>query len=256
MLRLAQLSDTHLVADPAGMVWGHDSAANLASVVESFSRRPDAVVVTGDLSEDGSVEAYRRVQAITASLADEVHYVPGNHDDRANMAEVLGTGEVVRAVALSSDWTLVLLDSQWPGHDAGRIEVDSLESLDAALARSTNHVVVGLHHPPRSTCAAEYCSIVNADALLEVLAGTGTCAPCCRDTSTTASRSRTTGSSSSARRRRCGSSSTASRTSRRRARRRPHGCWNYTTTARSFRNSCVPGEAATQHTAMLRMNRG
>lgn len=169
MIRLAQLSDTHLVGESAPLPFGQDGAASLAAVVDAFELRPDVLVTTGDLAEDGSVDAYRRVLALTAGLADEMHAVAGNHDDVASMDEVLGTAGAVRTVALSADWTMLLVNSQWEGNGAGRLDRETLTALDEGLAVTGHNVVVCMHHPPVSTCNDPYCRIVNAAETLRVL---------------------------------------------------------------------------------------
>jgi len=169
VIRLAQLSDTHIVGEAGGRSFGQDSAASLAAVVDSFPVRPDVAVITGDLAEDGSIEAYRKTRALTCALADELHVVDGNHDDRAHMGEVFGARDDVRVVPLTARWTMVLVSSQWPGHDIGRIGPETLDDLDHALARARQHTVVSLHHPPASTCDNPYCGIVNAAEAMRVL---------------------------------------------------------------------------------------
>jgi Icc protein len=168
-IRLAQLSDTHIVGEPGGLSFGQDSAASLAAVVDSFPARPDVAVITGDLAEDGSIEAYRKTSALTSALAGEMHVVDGNHDDRAHMREVFGAADDVRVVPLTPRWTMVLVSSQWPSHDIGRIGPETLDSLDDALARTRQHTVVCMHHPPASTCDNPYCGIVNAAETMRVL---------------------------------------------------------------------------------------
>src|SRR4051812_29472396 len=84
VIGLAQLSDTHLVADPRGVVYGHNSAENMAAVVGAFESRPDVAVITGDVAEDGSADAYRTVRSIVSDFAGELHVVAGNHDDSTN----------------------------------------------------------------------------------------------------------------------------------------------------------------------------
>jgi 3',5'-cyclic-AMP phosphodiesterase len=170
VIRLAQLSDMHLVGEAAPHPFGQDTAASLAAVIDELSTRPDVAVMTGDLTDDGSLEAYHRVRAHTAGLADEVHAVPGNHDDPANMYEVLGGGrDDVRLVSLSRRWTMLLVNSQWLGHDAGRIAPETLDAIDEALARASQHVIACMHHPPASTCNDPYCGIVNGAQTLSVL---------------------------------------------------------------------------------------
>ena len=169
-IRLAHLSDTHLVGGESEILpFDRDSTATLSAVIDAYSARPDVAVITGDLAEDPSREVYRKVRALASPLADEVHVVAGNHDDRVTIDEVLGAGDDLRVVPLSPHWTMVLVNSQWAGHDAGHIESETLAALDEALARTRRHVVVCMHHPPASTCADPYCRIVNAGEVLDVL---------------------------------------------------------------------------------------
>jgi Icc protein len=168
-IRLAHLSDTHLVGETEVLPFDRDSAATLNAVIEEYPARPDVAVITGDLAEDPSREAYRKVRALASPLADELHVVAGNHDDRATIDEVLGAGDDLRVVPLSPRWTMLLVNSQWLGHDAGRIDAETLAALDESLARTRQHVVVGMHHPPASTCDNPYCRIVNAAETLNVL---------------------------------------------------------------------------------------
>jgi 3',5'-cyclic AMP phosphodiesterase CpdA len=71
---IAQISDTHL-----GEKHSPDAAANLRAAVELInSRRPDAVIVSGDIGE--SPENREQVKTILKNLSAPVYYVPGNHD--------------------------------------------------------------------------------------------------------------------------------------------------------------------------------
>jgi 3',5'-cyclic-AMP phosphodiesterase len=85
------------------------------------------------------------------------------------MDQVFGAGDDLRVVRLSRRWTMVLVNSQWAGHGAGRIHPETLAALDRALAHIAQHAVVCLHHPPASTCDNPYCGIVNAAETLHVL---------------------------------------------------------------------------------------
>jgi Icc protein len=168
-VRLAQLSDLHVVGEADPLPFGQDGAASLDAVIDAFPARPDVAVMTGDLADDGSTDAYRRIRALTTDLADEVHAVRGNHDDPANMDEILGGSDDLRVVSLSRRWTMLLVNSQWLGHGAGRISRETLDALDEALARTRRHLIVCMHHPPASTCDDPYCGIVNAAETLRVL---------------------------------------------------------------------------------------
>jgi 3',5'-cyclic-AMP phosphodiesterase len=131
----------------------------------------DAIVVTGDIADDGSVEAYRLADALTAGKSARRYFIAGNHDDRSMMRAVFGEVDEVRVVELSERWSLVLLNSQWVGHEAGYVTDSVLDRLASDLDRVENHVLLCLHHPPLSPCPQPDCGLRDSDRLLEVLHG-------------------------------------------------------------------------------------
>jgi Icc protein len=167
-MRLAQVSDTHLLADASASVWGQNPAANLASLLDAMPP-VDAIAVTGDIADDGAVEAYQLADELTQHHVSRRYFIPGNHDNPAAMAAVFGEVEDLQLVALSEHWVLALVNSQWVGRDAGRVDTTTITRLGNELGRIDAHVVMCVHHPPRSPCAQPECMLVNADSLLGVL---------------------------------------------------------------------------------------
>lgn len=75
---IAQLSDTHL-----GEKRAPHAADNLRKAVEMINqRRPDAVILSGDIGENR--EEWERARAIMKNLKPHVYYAPGNHDVHSN----------------------------------------------------------------------------------------------------------------------------------------------------------------------------
>jgi 3',5'-cyclic AMP phosphodiesterase CpdA len=73
-VRIAQLSDTHI-----GEQHSPHAVDNLRRAVDMInSRRPDAVIVSGDMGENP--EAWDRAKSILKGLHAPVYYAPGNHD--------------------------------------------------------------------------------------------------------------------------------------------------------------------------------
>ena len=67
---LAQMSDLHLCAKPLqGSVYTGGFFKKAVASVLAFSPRPDAVVLTGDLVERGSVDEYLQLRAALAPLS-------------------------------------------------------------------------------------------------------------------------------------------------------------------------------------------
>ncbi len=169
MVLLAQLSDTHLLADPTTQLWNHNTTRNLAAVMDVLPRRVDVLVVTGDVAEDGSPEAYRRALSLTAGRARQRYFLAGNHDDPNVMRDVFGPVQQLRMVEISNRWTMALIDSQWVGHEEGLLTDETLARLGDELARAETNVALCLHHPPISPCQNRACGLSGSEALQEVI---------------------------------------------------------------------------------------
>lgn len=169
---LAQLSDTHLLANPRSVLWSHNTTRNLAAVLDALPPRVDALVVTGDVAEDGAPAAYDRVLALTERRADTCRFLPGNHDDVAAMSASFGVAAAVEVLRLSDQWSMAMLNSKWDGHEAGRLGHDTLRLLSEAVHAADSDVVLCLHHPPLSPCPEADCVLSDGEALHEAIEGT------------------------------------------------------------------------------------
>ncbi len=169
---LAQLSDTHLLADADARIDNHTPAENLSAVMHALPEHVDVMVVTGDVAENGNPRAYHLAQSMTAERADRVFFVPGNHDDPDAMRGVLGETDDLRIIPLSDQWTMALVNTQWPGHDAGRVPDVTMARLQHELGSISAHVVLCLHHPPISPCPNRNCGMVDGARVADGLRDT------------------------------------------------------------------------------------
>jgi 3',5'-cyclic-AMP phosphodiesterase len=166
---VAHLSDTHLLADPNAQLWGHSTTRSMAAVIEALPPRVDVMVVTGDVAEDGTNEAYKRALSLTAGHAQRRYFLAGNHDDPKVMRDVFGPAEPLQMVRIAQRWTMALVNSQWVGHEAGQVTDETLMRLRDELARVRTHVVVCLHHPPTSPCDNAACGLTDNGQFCEVI---------------------------------------------------------------------------------------
>jgi len=152
--RLLHLTDPHLYGDESRRIYGVNTASSFRSVLReamgSGMAPPDAIVVTGDIADDLSAQAYRRFRAALQGLGVPVLCLPGNHDDRTVMAQLLNAdGFQYCGQAVLGNWGAVLLDTHVPGEVYGQLAESELVRLDAALREfSEQPVLVLLHHPP------------------------------------------------------------------------------------------------------------
>ena len=152
-IRIAQLTDTHLL--PAGhrQFKGLDTARTLEQVIASINaeaERPDLVLATGDLAHEPLPEVYMRLRDILRQANYPVFCLPGNHDVPELMHDILNGGSLSTVKSLDcGGWRIILLNSVVAGKEHGHVSDAELRFLEQQLqARTAAHVLIALHHHP------------------------------------------------------------------------------------------------------------
>lgn len=160
---LAHISDTHLLGEGRalyGKVPVEQRLASLLARLEACPIVPDALVFTGDLTDLGEADAYRRLRAVVDPVATrlgaEVVWVMGNHDERAAYASLLfDEGETDAPQDRVHDvrgLRVISLDTTVPGYHHGEITSSQLEWLTRVLSTPARHgSILAMHHPPVPT---------------------------------------------------------------------------------------------------------
>ncbi|MFK7876271.1 MAG: phosphodiesterase [Paracoccaceae bacterium] len=159
MTTILQISDTHIVPKGALVSGRLDTSAALARLIDRINSIRDqigpidAVLVSGDLSDDGSVESYAQFKTLMSALNLPTYVIPGNHDSREPMRAAF-SDDLPKSGPLN--WTrrigainLIGLDTLVEGQKHGTLSSDSLSFLQEALSRLDGApVLLALHHPP------------------------------------------------------------------------------------------------------------
>ncbi len=156
---IAQLSDTHISA-PGTRAYGiAPMAENLSCCVEHLNQldpKPDLVLVTGDISQDGLQEELEHAASLLDDLNMPYYVIPGNHDDRMALWATFGgqacpsrSGGFINYVVEEYDIRLIALDSTVPGASGGEICEARAAWLEARLAEEpVKPTLIFMHHPP------------------------------------------------------------------------------------------------------------
>lgn len=144
MLKIAQLSDLHLFAEPTQAAWDHNPQAQFEAVLDlALKQQPDALLLTGDLVHDESTEGYQQLQQRLHATGLATLAIPGNHDNPELIARYFGKPQL----ALPG-LTLLGLDSHINGSDCGFLGSDQIQHIDTAISNSQTPVLLAIHHPP------------------------------------------------------------------------------------------------------------
>ena len=159
-IRLLQLTDCHILGDAEACLKGVNTRTRFEAILRDLTgRHPglDAVLATGDLSQDESSASYDYLAGKLGTLACPVFWLPGNHDNPMRMREQLTADNIFDSrQVLIGNWVILLLDSTVTGETGGRLAAAELDFVDAALdAQAERHALVCLHHHP-IPCGSEW----------------------------------------------------------------------------------------------------
>lgn len=155
---IAQLSDIHV--RPAGQLYKGvvDSNAMFSQAIAHLQRldqRPDLVLISGDLVDEGSAAEYDTLLDLLRPLDMPLCVMPGNHDERgafrrafAHHSYLPASGPLHYCVD-AHPLRIVALDSCVPGRHHGALDTEALHWLQATLAAErAKPTLLLLHHPP------------------------------------------------------------------------------------------------------------
>lgn len=186
MTLIAHMTDLHL--RPRGLPCYRVSDTNMLAerairALMALETAPDALVITGDLTDRSDPREYAVAKRLLSRLEMPVYLLPGNHDStdgmRREMAGYPGLSDTIDGkICYTADigaCRLVVLDTHKPGSPSGELGPDQLAWLDARLNEDRRPTLIALHHPPALTGIRHMDAIglTDADALAEVVAPHG-----------------------------------------------------------------------------------
>ncbi|RUS66966.1 3',5'-cyclic adenosine monophosphate phosphodiesterase CpdA [Saezia sanguinis] len=161
---LLQLSDAHIVPEGQMLSGKVDTRSCLMQAIKQIKRmklQPSAVVITGDLVDDGELQSYAHLKDIISMLDMPVYVLPGNHDRRDHMLQAfpslvqdprMQSAGFIQYTAQVDELRLVVLDTSVPGKPHGELCDVRLDWLEDVLAQEPDcPTVVAMHHPPFKT---------------------------------------------------------------------------------------------------------
>lgn len=156
-MRIVHMSDLHLTKDGVP-IWETNTMDHFNKSIDIIRgmKDIDAIVVTGDISNDGSEWTYRYVDRLFSSLGIPTYCCPGNHDSlkvmlneyKPSFYQVLPHSHIIKG------WKLLMLNSVIPDEEEpnqnkarGFLLGESINCLKQELDYGLP-TIIALHHPP------------------------------------------------------------------------------------------------------------
>lgn len=175
-VRILQLTDLHLLRDPAGTMMGINTDESFKSVLKAAVEGhgpADLVLMTGDLTQDADPETYRRLKEVLLPLQVPVFCIPGNHDDVEQMQAHLAGGNIALDGKIHvGSWQIICLDSTVLDSPCGYLKAEQMNFLASTLQREARlHTLICLHHSPLPTSSQwlDTMRLGNGDEFLDML---------------------------------------------------------------------------------------
>lgn len=150
-LRLIQITDTHLGAEPGEKLLGLDTDESLKDVLKLIAARESSarlLVATGDITAHNQEGAYGRlIDYVEQMVGKPLAWLAGNHDSDLQMRR-FSAETVSREVVELEHWQIILLNSTVPGAVYGQISTQELTRLRHQLEACSKHALVFVHHQP------------------------------------------------------------------------------------------------------------
>jgi len=154
-VNVLHITDSHIHRDPDTIYKGLDPRVSFETVIKVAREqdwRADLVVLTGDMSHDGSPESYEFLRDAMLTFAPiPVYHLPGNHDQVDVMQAVMRGGNLsTNRHVVVDGWQIILLDSCLPEDEvAGELSRQELEFMCNCLEKHPYQpALVCLHHQP------------------------------------------------------------------------------------------------------------
>lgn len=153
-MRLLILSDLH-ITENGNPIWDTDTLSHFQKAIRRINmlNNIDAIIVSGDIADAGSLWVYNFVYEQLSILGYPTYYIPGNHDSVANMRSIIDKEHFLTPFYVK-DWKFIPLnsvmpDDTLPGKNMGRgyLAESDIFKLIHELDTDRNICLI-LHHPP------------------------------------------------------------------------------------------------------------
>ena len=152
-MEIIQITDLHITKDIEYIkndCKPYQTLSNTLKHIDQCHSSVKDVVITGDLSNDYSMESYLIIKDLLKRYDFSFYILPGNHDKIEHIQEICDEQITTNSVDLNKFKTLVYnFDTHVPGKVYGHLKKKQIDELNKKLfsPKGTDKVIIFTHHP-------------------------------------------------------------------------------------------------------------
>ncbi len=178
-MKILQITDSHIRKDPAALVYGinpRDKFQIIVNFISASNLEFDTFLLTGDIADDGSQEAYDFIAKHLTQFNKKVYYINGNHDNKETMINTFSQFSSFEYLSTLSfaNYALIGIDSCVPDKDYGFLSDTTLQNIKDNIIRfslDNKKCVLVLHHHPVlvNTPLIDDCPLINGNKFMQIV---------------------------------------------------------------------------------------
>ena len=162
-MKILQISDIHLRGDGRLSFGAADTQQSFKQTMKhlmDMDPKPDVVVITGDLADNGNHEAYKKLKEELSKLEFPLYILPGNHDKKEIFYDMFAEMCPVKKdiyphvcyTLEEGDIRIIVVDSTMEGKHNGGFSEKVMKWLEDRMEEYQGKpTLIFTHHPPFTT---------------------------------------------------------------------------------------------------------
>tara|TARA_B100000953_G_scaffold267751_1_gene236622 strand:- start:10470 stop:11219 length:750 start_codon:yes stop_codon:yes gene_type:complete len=173
---IVQITDLHLSKNKKNELHNintYNSAKTVIEYVAKHEKSIDYLIITGDISEDSTMQSYSHLLDLLKPIKSNVYLMPGNHDSYEQIKLCCSRSTVKSDVFFSNDkWVIFMFNTKKEDSPNGFLKQDEMKIFKKLLSDNQNkNFMIFLHHHP-VLIGSEYMDtmiIENAQLLIDLI---------------------------------------------------------------------------------------
>lgn len=173
-MKVIQLTDLHLFSDIHQELFGVNTYNSFNKIINHLLLKEgdcDAIIVTGDISQDETVPSYELALDLLKKLNKPIYYLQGNHDQKEKLNLVFSDLKPIDELC-SPYWNFISADTVDYGKDSGFLSNDELNNLKNKICKNErNNIALIMHHHclKLGTPLIDGCMLLNSNKLIKII---------------------------------------------------------------------------------------